>query len=257
MVAYDRSMGSEAEDGVRRPVPRLITECDSTPFFDEDLQVGHLKPHRIMATETAPILDAISDEAGILFLCDEPIWFLHPETDEQKVFYGDLVLARPVDRMRITSADLLLVIEVVSTNDRRKELKDTRFQRLLNEYNGVPEFALVFPDVEDPRALTWFRLVDGEYAEEVIAPGASASSSAVPGLELRVRPRDAWAPGTKIDVLYRGELRPRLAAERARADEAQARADEAQARADQAQARADALEARLRELGIDPSDPDD
>lgn len=256
MVAYDRSMGARADGGVRRPVPWLHTDPGGTPFFDEDLQVGHLKPHRIMATDTGAILAALADDAGILFLSDEPIWYLHPETDEQKVFFGDLVLARPVDHMRITSADLLLVIEVVSTNDRRKELKDTRFQRLLNEYNGVPEFASVFPDVEDARALTWFRLVDDEYVEEVIAPGASACSSMVPGLELRVRPREVWAPGYKIDVLYRGELRPRLAVERARADQAEARADQAEARADQEKARADALEARVRELGLSDPDPD-
>ena len=257
MVAYDRCMGTEAEE--RRPVPRQHTAFDGTPYFDEDLHVGQSTAHRVMTSETAPILAAIADEAGILFLSDEPIWYLHPETDEQKVYYGDFVLARPVDRMRITSSDLLLVVEVVSTNDRRKELKDTRFQRLLNEYNGVTEFALVFPEVDDLRALTWFRLVDGEYVEEVIAPGASALSSMVPGLELRVRPRDAWTPGYKLDVFYAGKPRARLATERARAEREQARAEREQARAEREQeraereqTRADRLEARLRELGLDP-----
>jgi Uma2 family endonuclease len=225
----------------------LHTDPGGTPYFDEDLQVGQLKPHRIMTSETTPILAALADEVGILFLADEPIWYLHPETDEQKVFFGDLVLARPVDHTRITSSDLLLVIEVVSTHDRRKELKDTRFQRLLNEYNGVPEFALVFPDADDPRALTWFRLVDGEYAQEVIAPGACACSLVVPGLELRVRPREVWAPGHKIDVLYRGELRPRLAVERARAEQANARAEQANARAEQEKAQAEQAKAQAEQ----------
>jgi Uma2 family endonuclease len=238
-------MGARAEDGgIRRPVPRLHTDPGGTPYFDEDLQVGQLKPHRIMTSETTPILAALADEVGILFLADEPIWYLHPETDEQKVFFGDMVLARPVDHMRITSSDLLLVIEVVSTNDRRKELKDTRFQRLLNEYNGVPEFALVFPDVEDPRALTWFRIVGDEYVEEVIAPGASACSSMVPGLEMRVRPREEWAPGYKIDVVYRGELRPRLAVERVRAEREKARAEREKARAEREKAQAEQEKAR-------------
>jgi Uma2 family endonuclease len=243
-------MGNEA--GEPRPVPRLHTAFDGIPYFDEDLQVAQSKAHRVMTSETAPILAAIADEAGLLFLSDEPIWYLHPETDEQRVFYGDFVLARPVDRMRITSSDLLLVVEVVSTNDRRKAFKDTRFQRLLNEYNGVPEFALVFPEVDDARGLTWFRFVDGEYAEEVIAPGASVRSSSVPGLELQVRPRDAWEPGYKLEVLYRGELRPRLVDERARAERERARAERERARAERQKARADALEARLRELGVDP-----
>jgi hypothetical protein len=194
VVVYDPDVGTQAEggDGRRpvprlhtdegggvdelRPVPRLHTAFDGIPYFDEDLQVGQSPAHRIMISESAPILTSIAEEAGVLFLSDEPIWYLHPEHDEQRAFYGDLVLARPVDRMRVTSSDLLLVVEVVSTRDRRKELKDTRFQRLLNEYNGVPEFALVFPELDDARALTWLPMVDGEYREQVVAPGASLCS---------------------------------------------------------------------------------
>src|SRR5687768_10503805 len=98
-----------------------------------------------MVGESIPILASIAEQSGLLFLSDEPIWYLHPETDEQKAYYGDLVFARAVDRTRITASEILIAIEVVSTHDRRKELKDTQFQRLLNVYNDVPEFALVFP----------------------------------------------------------------------------------------------------------------
>lgn len=139
-------MSNEAQMQRRGPVARPHTAFDGTPYFDEELQVAQSKAHRIMVSESLPIFAAIAGEAGLLFLSDEPIWYLHPETDEQKAFYGDCVFARPVEHTRITSSDLLLVIEIVSTNDRRKELKDTRFQRLLNEYNEVPEFALVFPE---------------------------------------------------------------------------------------------------------------
>ena len=41
------------------------------------------------------------------------------------------------------------MLEVVSTDDRRKERKDTVVMRALNEYNEVDEFVLYFPDIED------------------------------------------------------------------------------------------------------------
>lgn len=237
-------MRSEAE--VRgRLAPRVHTEYGGTPYFDEELQVAQSAAHRIMVAESAPVLAAVAEEAGLTFLSDEPIWYLHPESDEQKAYYGDLVLGRAVERGRITAADLLLVIEAVSTNDRRKELKDTRFQPLLNEYNHVPELALVFPEMDDARALTFYRLVDGQYTEQVIVPGGCAESAAVPGLSLRVLPRERWSAGYKLDVFYRGELRPRLAAERRRAEQEKQRAE-------QEKQRADRLAERLRALGVDP-----
>jgi len=218
-----------------------------TPYFDEELQVPQSPSHREMVGETVPILNAIALDAGLGFFSDEPIWYLSPETDEQKTYYGDLVLARDVDRSRVTAEDLLLVIEVVSTNDRRKIVKDTRFQLALNEYNGVPEFGLVFPDLDDPRALTWCRLRDGRYEEQVVVPGGRVTSETVPGLDLLVLPRERWARGHKIDFYYRGELRPRLLVERARAEEAIARAEQETARAEQEAARAEQEAARAEQ----------
>lgn len=251
-------MSHEAESADPTPrgalVPRVHTAFDGTPYFDNELGVPQTTAHRIMAVESGAVLAAIAKDAGLSYLSDEPIWYLHPETDEQKAFYGDCVIGKAVDTMRITAADVLLVIEVVSTNDRRKELKDTRFQRLLNEYNAVPELGLAFPEVDDPRALTWCRLRDGEYEEHVVGSGGIVRSEAVPGLELRVLPRERWEPGHKIELWYRGELRPRLAGERARAQEARARADEERARADEERARAERLAAHLRELGVDPDE---
>jgi Uma2 family endonuclease len=218
-----------------------------TPYFDEELQVAQSAAHRIMAVASSAILAAIADEAGLAYLSDEPIWYLHPETDEQRTYYGDCVLARSTDLTRITAEDLLLVLEVVSTNDRRRELKDTGFHRLLHQYNAVPEFALAFPELEDARALTWLRLAGGEYEERIVAPGGRVRSERVPELELEVLPRERWTPGYKIDIYYRGELRPRLVGERARAEQEKARAE-------QEKARAERLAERLRALGIGADD---
>lgn len=219
---------------------------DGIPYYDQELGVPQTTAHRIAAVESSAVLSDIAKDAGLAFLSDEPIWYWHPENDEQRAFYGDCVIGRPADTKRITAQDLLLVMEVVSVNDRRKEFKDTRFQRLLNEYNGVPEFALLFPEVGDARALIWCQLIDGEYQEHAVAPGGSVASRKVSGLELRVLPREAWKPGYKVDFYFRGELRPRLSAERARAEQEKARAE-------QEKARAERLAARLRELGVDPS----
>ncbi|GMV43519.1 MAG: hypothetical protein AMXMBFR64_52350 [Myxococcales bacterium] len=259
---------------------RLHTAFDGIPYFDEALQVPQSTAHELMIGETTTILRAIAREAGLIFLSDHPIWYIHPETMEQRAYYGDCVFARPVDRNRITSEDLLLVIEIVSTNDPRKETKDIHFQRYLNEFSQVPEFALVFPDLDDARSLVWCELSGERYEHHDLAPGGSVQSRSVPGLELRVLPRDQWENGHKLDIWYQGEQRPRLAVERARGLEQKSRAEQEAARAEheaaraeqeaaraeheaaraeheaaraaQEAARADRLAARLRELGLDP-----
>jgi diadenosine tetraphosphate (Ap4A) HIT family hydrolase len=98
----------------------------------------------------------------------------------------------------------------------------------------------VFPELEDARALAWNRLVEGEYEERVVAPGGRVSSSVVPELEVHVLPRERWSPGSKLEIYWRGELRPRLVGERLRAALSEARAER--------------LAARLRELGVDPDE---
>ncbi|MGE0787644.1 MAG: hypothetical protein AB7S26_18355 [Sandaracinaceae bacterium] len=265
-------MSDRAERASEPPRGRLIArEHDAfggTPYYDEELGVPQSKAHRIMAVETSAVLAAVCREAGLSYLSDEPIWYLHPESDEQKAYFGDCVIGKPVDSARIVASDLLFVLEVVSTQDRRKELKDTRFQRLLNEYNAVPEFALAFPEPDDARALTFCRLVDGEYHEHVLGPGARVASASVPGLELAVLAREQWSEGHKVDVYYRGERRPRLAGERARAEQERERAEQERERAEQERERAeqereraeqereraDRLAERLRALGVDPDD---
>lgn len=215
------------------------TAFDGTPYCDEDLKAAQSTAHRIMVHETGNVLASVAHEAGLRFLSDEPIWFIDPASDDQKAFYGDLVFARgEADTKRITADDLLLVIEVVTTTQRKKEIKDTGFQRTLNEYNEVPEFGLVFPEANDPRSVRWFRLVDGHYEEIMLSPGAEVASSTIDGLVLRVRPQSEWEDGRKIDIYYKGVLRPVLIAERARAEKEKARAD--------------ALADKLRELGVDP-----
>jgi hypothetical protein len=192
--------------------------------------------------DIGPILEVLCEELGLRFLSDHPIWYADPATDEQKVFYGDLVVARPTEVERITAADLLIVIEVVSSTYPRKEVKDTSFQRALNEYNEVPEFGLLFPEPDETRTLHWCRLHPGEvpYRELRATPGSSVTSSGVEGLEFRVLPRDQWAPGRKIEVWYRGVQRLSLAKEHQRAEAESQRAETESQRAETERQRAEA-----------------
>ena len=232
------------EPGVRTRLRRWKhTAFEGTPYLDPELKVPHSKAHRILVQEIGPILSVLAKEAGLSYLSDEPIWFFDPGSDRQKAFYGDLVLAKGVDTLRITAEDLLLVMEVVTTSERRKEVKDTRFQLALNEYNGVPEFGLVFPDLDDKRALTWHRMKGKRYEERTVAAGEEVESSAVPGLGFRVKPENEWQEGRKLEVLWQGRRRLIL-------EDEYARAEKGEARAEQEKARADALVARLRSLGF-------
>ena len=205
----------------------------TAPYFDEDLQVPQSPEHRRTISEVGSVLELIAKEAGLIYLSDHPIWYLHPETDEQKSFYGDLVIARQVDARRITAEDLLMVIEVVTTRERKKEIKDTVFQRAVNEYNGVPEFGLIYPDHADKRSMSWFTIDEenGRYREITLSPGSVVEPRAIPGLEIRVRPVEDWVPGRKLELYYLGEPRRGLEEERERAQR---------------------LEAKLRALGVDP-----
>lgn len=266
-IRHRASMPKLAKDGVApRIEPRLHAPIDDRPWFDTELGVPQSPAHGSMVIDLASILTTLGAELSLKFLTDASVWFINPADDQQQVSFPDLILLRPdAEIPRATAAEAVFVGEVVSTSDRRKEIRDIRFQLALCEYNEVPEFALFFPEIDDPRALIYHRLVDGLYREVVIAPGAEVESGAVPGLAFRVLPREAWRPGRKVEVLFRGELRLPLAGERARAEEERAKAEAERSTAEAAtayaatlkteltaaQAREAELLARLRAAGLD------
>lgn len=229
-------------DPARKLERRLHEGFEGIPYFDEELQLPASEAHRAAVFELGTILENLATDTGLRFASDHPIWYLHPETDEQHSFYGDLVIARPVEVMRIAADDLLVVIEVVSTQDRRKEIKDSVFQRAVNEYNGVPEFGLLFPEADDGRSLVWFTLDQqtGRYDEVSLSPGGAVEVAGLPGLTLRVKPVADWQPGRKIEVRFNGKLQRPLRQERQRAETERERADR--------------LAEKLRSLGIDPEE---
>jgi Uma2 family endonuclease len=221
-------------------------DFEGIPYFDEALQVPASNAHRIAVFDLGTVLETVAQDSGLLFASDHPVWYLHPETDEQRRFYGDLVIAKNVALKTITADSIVLVIEVVSTHDRRKEIKDSVFQRAVNEYNGIREFGLLFPEADDSRSLVWFTLDQGgRYQEVSLSPGAEVDVAGLPGLTLRVKTVSEWQEGSKIEVVFRGELRRPLRQERQRAEQEKQRAE-------QEKQRAELLAQKLRALGIDP-----
>src|SRR5688572_28354188 len=139
----------------RRPLPlekRRHTDYGSgILFYDDELDVPGSKAHNRTGHRLGTLLCMLAERMDLELLSDNPIWYIDPRTGKQKAFYGDLVFARTSDAESVTANELLLAIEILSTNDSRREKKDTVFQRELNEHNSVPEFGLLFPELDDER----------------------------------------------------------------------------------------------------------
>ena len=230
----------------RRIEPWLHEPVDGIPYYDEELDLAQGHPHKTTVMEVGSILSDIASQAGLTALSDESIWYLEPRTNAQKNYFCDLAFSRTDQVDRVTAEDLVAVIEVVTTTERRKEYKDTVTQKKLNEYNRVPEFGLIFPEEKDERALIWHRYVrDGGYVETVIAPGNSVQVSGIPGLEIRVKPRHEWSPGRKLDIYYQGQQYLTSGKEHQRAEAAEQRAETAEQRVEVAEQRAETAEQRV------------
>ncbi|MBI2372754.1 MAG: Uma2 family endonuclease [Deltaproteobacteria bacterium] len=266
--------------------PHVLPDCD-IPYYDPELDVPTSHTHNAATFDLRTKLEPIADAQGLVFMTDESVWYLDPASDQQKAFYPDVVLAARRDMA--TAEDARLVIEVVSTHDRRKEHKDTVRQRIANEANRVPEFGLYFPDIDDARVFELLRWDPCGKSYQSVAPSPNGrfASATVPGLEFEILPRSRWRDGLKVDLYYKGErslsaedLRVRGQQEAERADKEAKRAEREAKRAEKAAKRAEReaeraekqaeraeeearradrervarvrLEAKLRALGIDP-----
>ncbi|MBI2373193.1 MAG: Uma2 family endonuclease [Deltaproteobacteria bacterium] len=228
--------GPDAAQVARRRLerrPHAPPECDIL-LYDPELDVPSSKTHRIAVHDLISLLEPLASTLGLEFLSDQSIWYLDDKTDEQRTFYGDLVLSRATESA--TADDLACVIEVVSTNDPRKEKKDTVRQRRLNEANRVPEFGLYFPDLDDPRSFELFRFdeASGQYVS-IPAMNGRVRSSSVAGLEFQILPRSDWRDGRKLDVYFEGQRCLRRDEEQALGKQERSRAEQEKARADRAE----------------------
>ncbi|MBI2377807.1 MAG: Uma2 family endonuclease [Deltaproteobacteria bacterium] len=250
------------------------TEPLDIPYCDEELRLIALEPHAL-AIRFFSTLDYVADATGLKLISDQPVRYERIDDVGEKDYGLDLALSKKVSSERQLASDLLLVLEVVSTQDSRKEKKDTIFNKVLNEQNGVPELYLFFPDGRDERSIVMYQLDERSHAYVSVVPDAEGRlvSRSVPGLSFVLLPRAQWRDGRKLELWFRGERllptgeairraqaeqaraedeKARAEDEKARAEDEKARAEDEKARAEDEKARADRLAAQLRALGVDP-----
>jgi hypothetical protein len=258
-----------------RAIPHPPEHYDGIPYYDHEYAIPQSTAHGEMIRDIGQFLDQVAVAAGLRLLSDNPIWYWLGEFDEQKPFYPDYALADPVDPACVTALNLRLAVEVVSTAHAAKERKDTVRMRELNATNGVPEFALLYPEPNDARALRWFTLdqANATYREWPLPADRRYPSQAIPGLEIEVLPPERWQPGRKIRLWYRGNRLPAMdevpcqveqatrqaeqatreaEQERRERESAERQAEQSMRQAEQARAENERLLARLREAGLMP-----
>ncbi|MCB1192933.1 MAG: hypothetical protein H7A23_25595 [Leptospiraceae bacterium] len=178
------------------------------PYFDDELEMSQSIEHEITINYLSYSFKFIGKNLGLTCISDHPVWYLliKPEKGKtQKVIYPDLCMSKESDVSRITSEDLLFCLEVVSTERKEKEIKDSQLMKKLNEYNRVPEFVLIYPKLDDNRTIEYF-IYDGNQYIPLEKQNGLYHSRAIKGLSIRELPGDDWRDGEKIDVLYNGKV---------------------------------------------------
>jgi len=173
---------------------------EEIPYYDEELEVSQRPVHKEAVSYFEIVLGSIGERLGLRLHSDFPIRYRDHRTGAQKQFYPDLALVKKETPENVTAHDLLLSMEVVTIGHKLKREKDTITMRDMNEHNGVPEFILFFPELEDERSLVWYRMDQSGYRE--VSPDREGfyQSQAVPGLRMRILPRDQWQPGRKVET---------------------------------------------------------
>ena len=190
MMSTAPELKEDHRDSIRRP--RLVRREHEDygdlciPYYDEELDVAAGKPHAQVIMDFGGALRRVARYAGLEFLTDNPIWLWDRRAGKQKTFFADLALSTCFDG-RDLADDIALIVEVVTTSHAAKMRKDTVTQKDLYEFNGIPEFVLFFPDLDDDRVLVWYRLVEGRYQEHEAVSNRFVSQS-VPGHASAARP---------------------------------------------------------------------
>ncbi len=205
-------MSSVPHPAVVRPYPQPCPHPPESmvgiPFYDEEFGLPQSDAHFATVLSLGNMLRRVAGLAGLREVGDYPTWYWLPDQGRQQALHPDLALSRNHAIEALTATDLVLVVEIVTTKDARKERKDTIRMRQLNEYHGVPEFLMVYPEPEDERSLRWCRHDpgSGQYRELDWPADRRYRSEAVPGLEIEVLPRAEWTLGHKLRCHYCGEV---------------------------------------------------
>ncbi|MCB1191311.1 MAG: Uma2 family endonuclease [Leptospiraceae bacterium] len=231
------------------------------PYYDEELGLMQGEAHKRAIIKYAPCFEWIEEKLDLRFLSDQPIWFYNPQKGKQVGIAGDLVLAKQVDVSKITAESILFYMEVVSTDDPRRENRDTIEKKPLCEYNGVPEFGLYFPDLKDERIFQLYRLVNGVYHPVMENESGKWCSEMIEGLCIERLTEDEWKEGVKIQIWfgdekllgYAQEVERRKQSEKEK-EEAESKWGDAEIARWEAEKKVKALSDKLKALGINPED---
>jgi hypothetical protein len=244
-----------------RPIPHSPESMDGIPCYDPEFDMAQSDAHRKILYFLVGLLDRVAAVAGLRGVSDYPIWYWIPEEGRQKALYPDYALTANRSIAALTAKELLWTLEVVTTSHVDKERKDRVRMRDYNAFHGVPEFVLLFPEPDDPRAVEWHRYDARTRRYEPVALPADRRyrSQAIPGLEVEVLEPQEWTEERKVRVYYRGEevrgaaeeAQMRRAAEQARQATEQQVEQEQQAR-QAAEQQVERLLALLRQAGIQP-----
>ena len=186
---------------------RLHTDFGSGRlFYDDELDVASGLEHARAVHYLADCLYRVAQRSGLECLVDNPVWYWSdPSCRLQQSYFSDICLLCSDDPYRATADEVILVMEVVTTTDARKERKDTVISKERNARHGVREFVLYYPGPDDGRSLVWFRLESksGRYREVPPGKGGIYRSTSVPGLKMRVLPREEWRGCIKVEVCFK------------------------------------------------------
>lgn len=223
------------------PIPHSAESMDGIPWFDEEFQMPQSNAHRDTIKWICEVLDEVAEQAHLTGVSDYPIWYWIAEEGKQRALYPDYALAATSDIKGLTAADVLLGLEVVSTERAAKERKDSVLMRARSEDNQIAEFVLLYPEMTDARTLFWFRYdhARGAYRALTADHDGRYRSQAIPGLEVEVLAPADWKPGQKIRLYFRGQELFGIKETRAQAEEAKRQAEDAKRQAEEAKRQAE------------------
>lgn len=219
------------------------------PYYDHELKMSQSEEHKIIISYLYYCFRYIAKSLKLGCLSDNPVWYLLSKPRKgktQKVFYPDLCVSKNLQNDKAIASDLLFSLEVVSTERRRKEIKDTVYMKGLNQYNKVPEFVLVYPKASDNRVIEYYTY-DGLKYQPLLAQGGEYHSNVIEGLSIREIPRDDWKDGEKVEVLFKGKLLVNY-------EELWEMIEEEQKRTEKEVLEKEKLARKLRELGFNPNE---
>ncbi|MDJ0837927.1 MAG: hypothetical protein QNK37_15540 [Acidobacteriota bacterium] len=177
---------------------------EEIPYYDEELGVGQSHGHSEMVYTISTALKTVAAETPYHYISDHPVWYWD-ENLKKKVFFPDFSLVKTDHIKSVTAQQMLLVGEIVTTHHKAKREKDTVRMYERNQAHRVPEFLLLFPEMDDDRVLTWYVLRNGKY-EPLIPKNGIYESVVIPGLAIEPIPKEDWRLGCKFKALWRGRL---------------------------------------------------